>query len=209
MEVDYEFRLPGRHIIMTMEPENIKAVLATQFHEFGKGEEFHQRWQWVWQTSSEGNTSFLETVSLLLMDQSGRFLGLSFDLSLRSNGSLISKFSSAISVKCCLSCRRMEAPLIFWNGGIDLLLMQVQIISLVRVLAVYVIQRYLTFHTKLTVVWLCRCVYPAPRISVHSRRSGISLAIVSTSRDSRVNGRSEQFYISLRRARDLDLKIRI
>jgi hypothetical protein len=30
-----------------MEPENVKAILATQFHEFGKGEEFHERWKWV------------------------------------------------------------------------------------------------------------------------------------------------------------------
>jgi len=171
-----------------MEPENIKAILATQFHEFGKGEEFHDRWKWVLHVSSEAHASLLETGSLLLMDQHGRILGLSFDRSLRSSESLISKFLSAISVKCCLSCRRMEVQWIFWNGGIDSLLMPVQITSLVRAWVVYVIQRSLGFHTKLTVVWLCRCVYSDPRISIRSRRSRIFVAIVSTSRNCPVNG---------------------
>ena len=152
-------------------------------------------------------TSFLETGSSLLMDQSGRILELSFDRSLKSNDSLISKFSNAISVKCCLSCRRMEAQWIFWNGGIDSLLMPVQIISLVRAWVVYMIRRYLTLHAKLTVVWLCRCVYSDPRISIRSRRSRIFVAVVSTSWDSRVNGYIEQLYISFRRTGNLNVKI--
>ena len=31
----------GERVILTREPENIKAILATQFKEFGKGEQFH------------------------------------------------------------------------------------------------------------------------------------------------------------------------
>jgi hypothetical protein len=32
---------------MTVDPENIKAILATQFNDFGKGEEFHDGWDYV------------------------------------------------------------------------------------------------------------------------------------------------------------------
>lgn len=33
-----------RRIVMTADPENVKAVLATQFKDFGKGEEFNRDW---------------------------------------------------------------------------------------------------------------------------------------------------------------------
>jgi hypothetical protein len=33
--------------IVTVDPENIKAILATQFNDFGKGEEFHAAWKYV------------------------------------------------------------------------------------------------------------------------------------------------------------------
>ncbi|KAI1213781.1 cytochrome P450 52A11 [Annulohypoxylon truncatum] len=39
-----ESRLLRRRIVMTAEPENIKAVLATQFADFGKGAQFHEEW---------------------------------------------------------------------------------------------------------------------------------------------------------------------
>ncbi|KAI0890726.1 cytochrome P450 52A11 [Annulohypoxylon maeteangense] len=39
-----EGRLLRRHIVMTADPENIKAILATQFADFGKGEQFHKEW---------------------------------------------------------------------------------------------------------------------------------------------------------------------
>ncbi|KAI2615638.1 cytochrome P450 52A11 [Hypoxylon sp. NC1633] len=39
-----ETRLLGRRMIITADPENIKAILATQFQDFGKGEQFHQEW---------------------------------------------------------------------------------------------------------------------------------------------------------------------
>ncbi|KAI1802482.1 glycoside hydrolase family 20 protein [Daldinia bambusicola] len=39
-----ESNLLGLRVVMTADPENIKAVLATQFSEFGKGEEFHKGW---------------------------------------------------------------------------------------------------------------------------------------------------------------------
>jgi hypothetical protein len=32
---------------MTLDPENIKAILATQFNDFGKGDEFHNAWSLV------------------------------------------------------------------------------------------------------------------------------------------------------------------
>lgn len=34
----------GERVILTAEPENIKAILATQFKEYGKGEKFRQDW---------------------------------------------------------------------------------------------------------------------------------------------------------------------
>lgn len=34
----------GERVILTAEPENIKAILATQFKDYGKGESFRQRW---------------------------------------------------------------------------------------------------------------------------------------------------------------------
>lgn len=34
----------GRRVIFTADPENIKAILATQFTEYGKGEPFRQEW---------------------------------------------------------------------------------------------------------------------------------------------------------------------
>ncbi|KAI2465077.1 cytochrome P450 52A11 [Annulohypoxylon bovei var. microspora] len=39
-----EARLLGRRVVMTADPEIIKAVLATQFADFGKGEQFHTEW---------------------------------------------------------------------------------------------------------------------------------------------------------------------
>lgn len=34
----------GQRIITTADPENIKAILATQFSDYGKGEQFHKEW---------------------------------------------------------------------------------------------------------------------------------------------------------------------
>ena len=39
-----EVNLGGKRTILTDDPENIKAVLATQFTDYGKGENFHQTW---------------------------------------------------------------------------------------------------------------------------------------------------------------------
>jgi hypothetical protein len=36
--------LLGMKNIMTFEPENVKAILATQFNDFAKGELFHKSW---------------------------------------------------------------------------------------------------------------------------------------------------------------------
>ena len=35
----------GQRVVFTDDPENVKAVLATQFHDFGKGEPFRKDWQ--------------------------------------------------------------------------------------------------------------------------------------------------------------------
>lgn len=34
----------GERVILTAEPENIKAILATQFKDYGKGEKFRKDW---------------------------------------------------------------------------------------------------------------------------------------------------------------------
>ncbi|KAH6690428.1 cytochrome P450 52A11 [Plectosphaerella plurivora] len=39
-----ETTILGQRIISTADPENIKAILATQFSDYGKGEEFHKEW---------------------------------------------------------------------------------------------------------------------------------------------------------------------
>ncbi|OTB14355.1 hypothetical protein K445DRAFT_62887 [Daldinia sp. EC12] len=39
-----ESNLLGFRVVLTADPENIKAILATQFPEFGKGEQFHKEW---------------------------------------------------------------------------------------------------------------------------------------------------------------------
>ncbi len=35
----------NKRIVFTADPENIKAILATQFSDFGKGENFHEEWK--------------------------------------------------------------------------------------------------------------------------------------------------------------------
>lgn len=40
-----EMSVLGRRTVMTAEPENIKAILATQFGDYGKGEPFHEEWR--------------------------------------------------------------------------------------------------------------------------------------------------------------------
>ena len=35
----------GMRVIFTADPDNIKAILATQFGDYGKGEPFHRDWQ--------------------------------------------------------------------------------------------------------------------------------------------------------------------
>ncbi|XXG94096.1 hypothetical protein Hte_000348 [Hypoxylon texense] len=39
-----EARVLGRRTVFTADPENIKAILATQFADYGKGEQFHREW---------------------------------------------------------------------------------------------------------------------------------------------------------------------
>lgn len=40
-----ELRAMNRRAVFTADPQNIKAILATQFGDFGKGEIFHQEWE--------------------------------------------------------------------------------------------------------------------------------------------------------------------
>ncbi|KJZ79132.1 hypothetical protein HIM_01283 [Hirsutella minnesotensis 3608] len=40
-----ETRVVNKRLIFTADPENIKAILATQFSDFGKGKDFHQEWE--------------------------------------------------------------------------------------------------------------------------------------------------------------------
>lgn len=40
-----EITIMGRRSIVTIDPEHIKAVLATNFTHFGKGERFHSTWE--------------------------------------------------------------------------------------------------------------------------------------------------------------------
>lgn len=40
----FEFRTIGQRVMFTAEPENIKAILATQFQDYGKGEQFNKDW---------------------------------------------------------------------------------------------------------------------------------------------------------------------
>ncbi|KAI9810352.1 MAG: hypothetical protein M1827_006319 [Pycnora praestabilis] len=40
-----EFDLLGMRVVLTAEPDNIKALLATQFSDYGKGEPFHEKWK--------------------------------------------------------------------------------------------------------------------------------------------------------------------
>lgn len=40
-----ELTLARERFIFTADPENVKAILATQFQDYGKGEPFHQDWK--------------------------------------------------------------------------------------------------------------------------------------------------------------------
>ena len=40
----FEFRIAGDRLVFTAEPENVKAILATQFGDYGKGEDFNEEW---------------------------------------------------------------------------------------------------------------------------------------------------------------------
>jgi hypothetical protein len=45
-------QIPGLPTLTTVEPENIKAILATQLNDYGKGLEFHENWKYVPHLSS-------------------------------------------------------------------------------------------------------------------------------------------------------------
>lgn len=37
-----EFTMGGQRMVFTVDPENLRAILATQFGDYGKGEPFHE-----------------------------------------------------------------------------------------------------------------------------------------------------------------------
>jgi hypothetical protein len=39
-----EAQIGGQRLVLTADPDNIKAILATQFNDYGKGEEFNKHW---------------------------------------------------------------------------------------------------------------------------------------------------------------------
>ena len=40
----FEFWVAGDRLIFTAEPDNVKAILATQFGDYGKGKDFNNEW---------------------------------------------------------------------------------------------------------------------------------------------------------------------
>ena len=70
--VDLQIRILGQTVYVTQDPENIKAMLATQFNDFGKGRIFHEQWDFVsFLVRWKSNHSSLETVFSMLMDKFG------------------------------------------------------------------------------------------------------------------------------------------
>lgn len=45
--ITYEVQIPGMKTYITVDPKNIKAILATQFQDFGKGPLFYESWKEV------------------------------------------------------------------------------------------------------------------------------------------------------------------
>jgi cytochrome P450 len=45
MLTDIAFVMGNIRVIFTADPENIKAILTTQFADYGKGEQFHKEWE--------------------------------------------------------------------------------------------------------------------------------------------------------------------
>jgi hypothetical protein len=66
--------LPGKPTLMTVDPENIKAILATQFNDFGKGKDFHDSWQYVTSLALEAYLSFSGMVYSPRMEKCGQNL---------------------------------------------------------------------------------------------------------------------------------------
>jgi hypothetical protein len=85
---------------MTEDPENIKAVLATQFDDFGKGQLFRERWEFVSHLLlSKVNNSSLEMGYLQPMEKYGPTHEPSFVRNSKSNEFRIFMSLKVISVK--------------------------------------------------------------------------------------------------------------
>jgi hypothetical protein len=68
----FEVQLPGIKTYVTVDPINIKAILATQFQDFGKGPLFHESWKEV-RYSENGLTPSSSVMEFSTrMEQDGR-----------------------------------------------------------------------------------------------------------------------------------------
>jgi hypothetical protein len=74
-------RLPGTNTIVTVDPENVKAILATQFNDFGKGAELHGALEPVLLSLKlhKADFSYLGTEFSVSTDPSGPTRGLCYD----------------------------------------------------------------------------------------------------------------------------------
>lgn len=91
--------LPGMKPITTVDPENVKAILATQFNDFGKGEEFHAAWKYVTDKKSPANCSFSVTEFLMSTVRHGLMLELFCDHNSSNNVYPTFRSSKGISVQ--------------------------------------------------------------------------------------------------------------
>jgi len=128
---------------MTKDPENIKAMLATQFNDFGKGRLFHEQWDFVsilvrWKS----NYSSLEMVFSMLMVKFGSIHELCCVRNSIDSVSLIYMCLKNMFPRWLSCCRKMEAQSICCHGSTDLLWMLAQITSSAKVLILSPIQRY-------------------------------------------------------------------
>ena len=126
---------------MTVEPENIKAILATQFNDFGKGELMHRSWRRVLLYPVPSNRSFWVMEFLPWMGLCGKNLVRYSVLNFTSNEFPIWWLSRSIFRKCFRFYLKMPEPLTFQISGIASPWTRVRSICLEKVLALFSIPR--------------------------------------------------------------------
>jgi hypothetical protein len=97
--ITYGVQIPGMKTYFTLDPTNIKAILATQFQDFGKGPLFYESWKEV--TPSMWFTNFSSSVMVysLSTEHNGRHVVLYYGLSSSSNEYQTYKHSKRIPTK--------------------------------------------------------------------------------------------------------------